>query len=71
MRIIISPAKKMNVDTDTLPCLHKPQFVKEANILQMYLQSLTYEEAKVLWKCNDHLAEENYKCLKAMELYGV
>lgn len=33
MRIIISPAKKMNVDTDSLPYETLPLFIEEAEVL--------------------------------------
>ena len=33
MRIIISPAKKMNVNTDILPVKNLPDFLDEAKIL--------------------------------------
>ena len=33
MRIIISPAKKMNINTDTLACRSVPVYLKEAGEL--------------------------------------
>ena len=49
MRIIISPAKKMNVDDDTLAFVDYPVFLKESNVIKEWLQSLSFEEIKELW----------------------
>lgn len=68
MRIIISPAKKMNVNTDTLPVKNLPDFLDEAKILCREIQKLSFEEAKELWRCNDKLAELNYRRFQDMDL---
>lgn len=68
MRIIISPAKKMNVDDDSLEFIDLPVFLKESNYLKEWMQQLSFEEAKALWGCNEKLAEKNYKNLKNMNL---
>lgn len=68
VRIIISPAKKMNVDTDSLPWRELPQFLPEAERLRAALRKLSYDELKALWGCNDKLAALNYERLQAMEL---
>ena len=49
MRIIISPAKKMKVDTDTLPWESLPPLVDKAELLYEKLRSMSYEELKKLW----------------------
>ena len=46
MRIIISPAKQMRVDTDTLACPDLPVFLEKAAVLKDYLNSLSYDEQK-------------------------
>ena len=69
MRIIISPAKKMNVDTDSLPCRGLPRFLDRAEILLERLRELDYEELKALWKCNDKLARLNADRVADMDLY--
>lgn len=38
LRIIISPAKKMNVDVDSLPPTELPQFLEETERLKSVLQ---------------------------------
>lgn len=68
MRIIISPAKKMNVDTDTYRVTGLPMFLEDTKQLMQEIRGLSYSEAKVLWKCNDKLAELNYQRFQDMDL---
>ena len=68
MRIIISPAKKMKVDTDSLQCRGRPQFLEQTEQLRRNLQSMSYEELKKLWKCSDSVAALNVKRLDEMNL---
>ena len=68
MKIIISPAKKMNVDTDSLEWLALPRFLERTEQLLARLRSMSYAELKKLWKCNDQLAELNVQRLQAMDL---
>ncbi|NLP27982.1 MAG: peroxide stress protein YaaA [Clostridia bacterium] len=68
MKIIISPAKKMWVDTDGFQVTGIPEFINEASILMEKIQSLSYSEAKALWQCNDKIAELNYDRYKNMDL---
>ncbi|MFV0343179.1 MAG: peroxide stress protein YaaA [Anaerocolumna sp.] len=68
MRIIISPAKKMKMDVDTLPYKNTPQFMEYTKILCEYLKKLEYATLKEIWKCNDNLAELNYNRIKEMNL---
>jgi cytoplasmic iron level regulating protein YaaA (DUF328/UPF0246 family) len=68
MKIIISPAKKMNEDTDSIEVTGMPGFINDAIILMHEMQSLSLSEGKALWKCNDKLAELNYKRYKDMAL---
>lgn len=68
MRIIISPAKKMNINTDTLACRSVPVYLKETGELLEWMRSLSYAEAKEIWKCNDKIAEQNYRRFQEMDL---
>ena len=68
MRIIISPAKKMNVDTDSFPCQGLPVFLPRAEELCGLLQSKTREELKSLWQCSDRITEQNLERLGSMDL---
>ena len=63
MRIIISPAKKMRVDTDTLSWKDLPCFIDKAEVLYRKLQSMSREELKKLWKCNDAITDQNVERL--------
>lgn len=69
MRIIISPAKKMRTDTDTLDYQQLPLFVKETEKLLAYLRKLSYDEIKALWNCNDRIGAQNYERIRNMDLY--
>lgn len=68
MKIIISPAKKMKVNTDTLEVWALPVYLHEAEYLRQYLSELSYEELKSLWKCNDQIAQINYERVQTMNL---
>ncbi len=68
MKIIISPAKKMKVNTDTLEVRALPVYLHEAEYLRQYLSELSYEELKNLWKCNDQIAQINYERMQTMNL---
>ena len=59
MRIIISPAKKMNVDSDSLPCADLPQFLPQTEILFEKLKAMSPADLKKLWKCNDSILQQN------------
>ena len=68
MRIIISPAKKMNVDADSLPCHQLPQFLPETVQLMLAMQRMSDSELQTLWKCNDAIAKLNVTRLRTMNL---
>lgn len=68
MRIIISPAKKMNVYIDSLPYNNLPRFLNETTLIMKTLQNLTDKELQNLWKCNDSIAKLNTERLRAMDL---
>ena len=70
MRIIISPAKKMKVDTDSLPYQDLPVFLPKTEHLCRLLQSMSGEELKKLWKCNDQIAHLNIQRLQNMDLFN-
>lgn len=68
MRIIISPAKKMNIDTDSFLAESTPQFLQDAQQLTAVLQSMDREALKKLWKCSDALVDLNARRLQTMDL---
>lgn len=69
MKIIISPAKKMTKDTDSLPWRELPEFLPRTVELLERLRGMSYSELKALWRCSDALAEMNAKRLEHMDLY--
>ena len=69
MKIILSPAKKMNIDLDTLDYTALPEYLPQTEEILRWLQSKSYAELKELWQCNDKIAEQNYMRLKSMELH--
>lgn len=68
MRIIVSPAKKMNISDDIFEYRDMPIFLDKAEELKDYIKSLSYDECKSIWKCNDKIAELNYSRFKNMNL---
>lgn len=68
MRMIISPAKQMRVDTDTFACKQLPLFMEKTEILKDWIRSMTYEQQKALWACNDKIAQQNAERFAQMDL---
>ena len=68
MRIIISPAKKMNEEPDLLAYRQTPACPKEASTLLGILKQCTYEQCKQIWNCSDAIATLNYKRVQQMDL---
>lgn len=68
MRIIISPAKKMKVDEDSLAYLGLPVFLKKTEKIKEFMQGLSLPAAKKLWACNDKIAAENFERFQNMDL---
>ncbi|MBR5534443.1 MAG: peroxide stress protein YaaA [Ruminiclostridium sp.] len=68
MQIIISPAKKMRVDTDSFAWKDLPAFLPQTQVLFDRLKELSYDELKTLWKCNDKIAAQNIQRIQTFEL---
>lgn len=68
MRIIISPAKKMKVDEDTLAYESLPVFLDDTARIMKWIKTLNLEETKALWGCNEKLAKQNYERFQKMRL---
>lgn len=68
MKIIISPAKKMNIDIDTYPHKNLPVFLDKTREILKFLKSLSHEELQKLWNCNDSIARQNIDRLRDMNL---
>ena len=70
MRIIISPAKKMKMDTESLPWRDLPVFLPKTEQICTQLQGMSDQELKKLWKCNDSIASVNIQRLQNMDLHS-
>lgn len=68
MKIIISPAKKMNIENDMIEYRELPIFLERTEDLLSQLQKMTKEELKALWKCNANIADQNYERIQNMKL---
>lgn len=70
MRIILSPAKKMNVDLDSIAPQGIPQFISDTETILLWLKSQSKDELQKLWRCNDSITEQNFERIKHMDLYS-
>lgn len=68
MKILLSPAKKMNVNTDSLPIQGMPVFLEQTCEILDWLRTKSFAELKQLWKCNDKIVELNLQRLEHMDL---
>ena len=68
MRFLLSPAKKMNRDTDSLPWQDLPRFLPQAEQLWQAMGQMDAAALKALWKCNDRIAEQNVQRLRTGSL---
>lgn len=68
MKIIIAPAKKMQVDQDSFLVQTKPQFMDKTEVLWNFLKSRNFEQLKGIWRANDKIVKENMERLKSERL---
>lgn len=66
MNIIISPAKRMVEDCDSMPCGGTPMFPEQTKLLYGHLRGLSPERLQDLLACNDKIAELNYRRYQEM-----
>ncbi len=59
----------MNINTEVISYQNEPQFLAKTETLMKWMQTLSYEEAKAVWKCNDKIAELNLERLHKMNLH--
>ena len=69
MKIILSPAKKMITDTDSIEPIGLPEFIDKTTEILSWLRDKSKEELKAVWKCNDKIARQNFERLENMDLY--
>lgn len=68
MKIIISPAKKMNINTDDILSTTTPIYSAKSQEILSKLNTMNYDELKSLWRCNDKIASENVARLDNMDI---
>ena len=68
MRVIIAPAKKMNLDLDSFSPEALPQFLDRTERLMFALRAMSPKELQALWKCNGNIAALNVERLRDMDL---
>ena len=62
MKIVISPAKSLDFDSNTpIKTFTQPQFVKESKIVHKELKALNPSDLKALMSISDNLADLNWK----------
>lgn len=69
MKIIISPAKKMNIQNDLFEAQTLPYFVQDAAHLCEVLRAKSAAELQILWQCNDKLTTLNRMRLENMDVH--
>lgn len=70
MKIILSPTKKMRRDVDFIKPQSLPCFLSRTEDILRFLKSLSPEDLKKLWGCNDAIAEQNIERLDKMDLHA-
>ena len=69
MKIIISPAKKMNIKADDFLFEREPVFLQKTEILMNWIKNLSIDEKKELWKCNNKILALNAARFENMDLH--
>lgn len=69
MKIILSPAKKMVTDTDSISPAGMPEFLDKTTEILDWMKSREKDDLKAIWKCNDKIAGQNFGRLENMDLY--
>lgn len=70
MRAIIAPAKQMRVATDSISATQLPVFLQKTQQLQRWIASLSFDQQKRLWACNDTLAQQNAERFAHMDVHA-
>ncbi|WP_278953494.1 peroxide stress protein YaaA [Lactobacillus apis] len=71
MKIIISPAMKMKVDTNAFAAKSQPQFLTQAKELSDFLKKCSFTQLKAIWGGSDRTTEEGQKQLAALDITEV
>lgn len=68
LRIIVSPAKRMEARPDDMPWRQMPEFLEEAGYLLARLKEYKEDELKALFRANTSITHENYLRYRDMDL---
>lgn len=68
MKIILSPAKKMNVATDLLEPQGLPVFLEQTQEILDWMKTRSYDALKKMWGCNEKIARQNADRIACMDL---
>ena len=68
IRIIISPAKKMNIVEEGPVQVTTPVFLERAEFLRNTLKEMPFEDLQKLWSCNEKIALLNIERLHELKL---
>lgn len=68
MKVIISPAKKMRVDTDNAEAVGVPVYIKDTTRLLEFLKGYSLEELQKLFAANKDITKLNYDRYQTMNL---
>ena len=70
MKIILSPAKTMNEDLDTLEPLGLPEYITQSEEILAWLREQSPGHLQKMWRCNDNIAAQNFRRIEYMDLYA-
>ncbi len=68
MKIIISPAKKIDIKRDYLYKKDRPAHLEEAKGLYTYLRSLSFDDLKRVYKASDAIVKKAYEDLQTYDI---
>ncbi|MDO4902825.1 MAG: peroxide stress protein YaaA [Limosilactobacillus sp.] len=69
MQIIIAPARKMQVDTDSFPYHDLPRFIDQTEQIVSWMKGLRYAELREVWgNCSRNIADKQFQIIKEMDL---
>ena len=71
MKIIVSPAKKMKPDEYIDVDMTVPVFVDRAKAIIDYMKSLSFDELKTIWKCNNSVGQEAHDMIMGVNFENV
>lgn len=70
MQIILSPAKRMQINNDVFAHQALPPFLDKSAKVLACLQNLSFEQLQKLYQASDTIVKENMQRLEHMDLYN-